>query len=200
MLYDSKLPCPIVIKNNSIHYAEVCPYGGAAIPILNALISHLREKQLVAYGHVDEFTRIYIIPTSHLTQHLKITHSSHPNILHALIYRLIQPILSSSGVSTSLQTSDKSCIIKPIPTLITPRVQGQNIVCNGHVPSTGPYPFILQRVPFITTRTIGTQHVSSPFNYKCQCGASASTAVDVACQTSINNTKEQACQTVSIII
>ena len=193
MLYDSKLAYPIVIKNNSIHYAEAYPSGGAAISILNALISYLQEKKQVAYGHIDEFTRIYFIPTSHLTQHLKVTHPSHPNILHVLIYRLIQPTLSSSGVSTSPQPSVITRIIKPIPTHITPRDQGQNDVCDGHVPSTGPYPFILQRVPLITTRTIGTQCVS-PFKCKCQCGAS--TTVDVACQTTIDSTKEEACQTV----
>ena len=192
MLYNSQLPCKIVIKNNSIHYAEVCPYGGAAIPILNALISHLQEKELVAYGHIDESTRVYFIPTSYLTHHLKITHSSHPNILHALIYRLVQPVLSSSGVSTSAQPSDKTRIIKPIPTHITPRVQDQNNICNGHAPPAGPYPFILQRVPLITTRTIGTQCVSS-LNCKCQCRVS--TTADVACQTSANSTREEGCQT-----
>ncbi|KAI6648793.1 hypothetical protein LOD99_7056 [Oopsacas minuta] len=187
MLSDPKVPSPIVIKNNSIHYAEVCPHGGAAIPILNALISHLQDKTEVAYAYIDDNTCIYFIPTSPLTQHLKITHPSHPNILHALIYRLLPPVLSSSGVSTSPQVLNKSRVVKPIPTHITSRTHCDNHTRNGSL-HNGPYPFILQRFPRTTTRTIGTQCSSPPSCQICHCRTS--TYVDAACQTSIDEGEE----------
>lgn len=182
MLQDPKIPSPIIIRNNSIHYAEVCPNGRASIPILNALISHLQDHAEVAYAYIDEVTRIYFMPTSPLTHHLKLTHPSHPNILHALIYRFLPPLLSSTGVCTSPPLLDTTRIVKPIPTLITSRATG-DIYAHDESFSTGPYPYILQRIPLTTTRTIGTQ-ISSPSCHQCTCKLSS--YVNASSQTYLN--------------
>ena len=186
MLRDPKMPYPTVIRNNSIHYAEVCPNGMAAIPILNALISHLQDHAEVAYAYIDNVTCIYLMPTSPLTHHLKLTHPSHPNILHALIYRFLPPVYSSTGVCTSPSLPDATRIVQPIPTLITSRTSGE-IYSHNESFSTGPFPYILQRVPLTTTRTIGTQY-SSPSCHQCMCKISSH--VDASSQT-YSNMREQ---------
>ena len=182
MLRDPEMPSPIVIRKNSIHYVEVCPNGRAAIPILNALISHLQDHAEVAYAYIDEVTCIYFMPTSPLTHHLKLTHPSHPNILHALIYRFFPSVLSSTGVCTSPSMLDTTRIVQPIPTLITSRTSGDKYTHNESF-STSPYPYILQRVPLTTTRTIGTQCSSSPCH---QCMCKVSSFVDASSQTYSN--------------